>query len=150
MNNQNKFERSDVQHFISYLESIINRMTSNSANCKNWLLAIMAGCMAMQPTMKDVVDKIWLAYPLVVLFCILDAYYLGCEKYFRDMVRDFANEVRKEDNQYVSSLYKFRERKVCDDVVSILSGFCSIATWPFYGTLIVLVYLIDKGIISLV
>lgn len=53
-----KFENSAVQHFISYLEGIINRMASNSANCKNWLLAIIAGCMAMQPTMQAVVDKI--------------------------------------------------------------------------------------------
>lgn len=99
-----KFENSAVQHFISYLEGIINRMASNSANCKNWLLAIIAGCMAMQPTMQAVVDKIWFAYPLVALFCILDSYYLGCEMYYRQMVSDFVKEVRKDDERYVSHL----------------------------------------------
>lgn len=73
---ENNFEKSDVQHFISYLEGIINRMASNSADCKNWLLAIFAGCMAMQPSMQSAVDKICLAYPLVILFCLLDSYYL--------------------------------------------------------------------------
>lgn len=145
-----KFENSAVQHFISYLEGIINRMASNSANCKNWLLAIIAGCMAMQPTMQAVVDKIWLAYPLVALFCILDSYYLGCEKYYRQIVSDFVKEVRKDDERYVSHLYKFKERSVCDDVDAVLSGLTSIATWPFYGTIFVIAYLISNGVIKLV
>lgn len=145
-----KFENSAVQHFISYLEGIINRMASNSANCKNWLLAIIAGCMAMQPTMQAVVDKIWLAYPLVALFCILDSYYLGCEKYYRQIVSDFVKEVRKDDERYVSHLYKFKERSVCDDVDAVLSGLTSIATWPFYGTIFVIAYLISNGVIRLV
>ena len=141
----NNFEKSDVQHFISYLEGIINRMASNSANCKNWLLAIIAGCMAIQPSLQAAI-----AYPLVGLFCLLDSYYLGCEKYFRDMMGNFVKEVRKNDGQYVSSLYKFENRSIGDDIESVLLGFFSIATWPFYGTIVVLVFLIDRGVINLV
>ena len=143
------FENPAVQHFISYLEGIINRMAANSANCKNWLLAIIAGCMAMQPTMQVVVDKIWLAYPLVALFCVLDSYYLGCEKYYRQMVNDFVNEVRKKDKQYVPYLFKFEERSVCDDVCAVLLGLASIATWPFYVAIMVFAFLIDNGIVRL-
>ena len=141
-----KFEKSDVQHFISYLEGIINRMASNSANCKNWLLAILAGCMAMQAA----TEKIWLAYPIVILFCLLDSYYLGLEKYYRDKMRNFVEEARKDGNQYLENLYKFEERTVSDDFNAVLSGLSSFATWPFYGVIIAIVVLIDKGIISLV
>ena len=143
------FENPAVQHFISYMEGIINRMAANSANCKNWLLAIIAGCMAMQPTIQAVVDKIWLAYPLVVLFCILDSYYLGCEKYYRQMVSDFVKEVRKDGEQYVPNLYKFKDRSVCDDVDAVLSGLTSIATWPFYGTIMAIAILISNKVIDL-
>lgn len=146
----NNFEKSDVQHYINYLESIINRMASNSANCKNWLLAIIAGCMAMQPSIQSAVDKIWLAYPLVILFCFLDSYYLGCEKYFRNMMTDFVKKVRNNDSQYREKLYKFENRTIIDDIKSVVAGFFSIATWPFYGTIIIIVVLIDRGIISLV
>lgn len=100
--------------------------------------------------MQAVVDKIWLAYPLVALFCVLDSYYLGCEKYFRQMVGDFAEEVRKEDKLYVTHLYKFKERSVCDDVDAVLSGLISIATWPFYGIIMAIAYLISNGVIKLV
>lgn len=144
------FVNSEVQHYIDYLGNIINRMSSNSANCKNWLLAIIAGCMAMQPSMQEVTSKIWLAYPLVILFGILDAYYLGCEKYFRKKMGDFVEEVRKDGKQYLESLYKFEERTMCDDFNSVLYGLSSIATWPFYGVIIAIVFLIDKGVISLV
>lgn len=144
------FEKSEVQHFISYLEGIINRMASNSASCKNWLLAIIAGCMAMQPSMQAATEKIWLAYPLVILFCLLDSYYLGCEKYFRDVMGKFVNEVRKGNHQYVSSLYSFENRSICDDIESVLLGFFSIASWPFYGIIIALVFFVDKGVINMI
>lgn len=143
------FEKSDVQHFISYLEGIINRLASNSANCKNWLLAIFAACMAMQPSIQATTEKIWLAYPLVFLFCLLDSYYLGCEKYFRDMMSDFVKEVRRDGNQYIKSLYKFEKRTVSDDFNAVLVGLSSIATWSFYGVIFAIVVMIDKGAISL-
>ena len=143
------FEKSDVQHFISYLEGIINRLASNSANCKNWLLAIFAACMAMQPSIQATTEKIWLAYPLVFLFCLLDSYYLGCEKYFRDMMSDFVKEVRRDGNQYIKSLYKFEKRTVSDDFNAVLVGLSSIATWSFYAVIFAIVVMIDKGAISL-
>ena len=143
------FEKSDVQHFISYLEGIINRLASNGANCKNWLLAIFAECMAMQPSIQATTEKIWLAYPLVFLFCLLDSYYLGCEKYFRDMMSDFVKEVRRDGNQYIKSLYKFEKRTVSDDFNAVLVGLSSIATWSFYAVIFAIVVMIDKGAISL-
>lgn len=143
------FEKLDVQHFISYLEGIINRLASNSANCKNWLLAIFAACMAMQPSIQATTEKIWLAYPLVFLFCLLDSYYHGCEKYFRDMMSDFVKEVRRDGNQYIKSLYKFEKRTVSDDFNAVLAGLSSIATWSFYGVIFAIVVMIDKGAISL-
>ena len=144
------FENSEVQHYIDYLGGIINRMASNSANCKNWLLAIIAGCMAMQPSTQAVTSKIWLAYPLVILFGVLDAYYLGCEKYYRKKMGDFVDKVRTDGDQYSESLYKFEERTVSDDFDAVLSGASSIATWLFYGAIIVFAFLINNGIIRLV
>ena len=65
------------------------------------------------------------------------------------MMGDFVKEVRKEGNQYLGSLYKFEDRTISDDFNAVLYGLSSIATWPFYGVIIAIVVLIDKGIISL-
>lgn len=50
----------------------------------------------------------------------------------------------------MTHLYKFKERSVCDDVDAVLSGLISIATWPFYGIIMAIAYLISNGVIKLV
>ena len=78
-------------------------------------------------------------------FSIECSYYLGCEKYFRDVMGDFVKMVRQNDSEYVASLYKFEKRTVGDDVESVIRGFFSIATWPFYGAIVALVVLVERG-----
>jgi len=145
----NNFERPEVQHNISYLESIINRMASNSANCKNWLLAIIAAGAALQPTANAITDKVLFALIPTILFCILDSYYLGMEKCFRDIMSSFVNEARKSGNGYEALLYIFEKRTVCDDIFSVFKGFFSIATWPMYVVIVVVILLIHFRIIVL-
>lgn len=145
----NNFERPEVQHNISYLEGVINRMAANSANCKNWLLAIIAACAAIQPTAVAFKGKIlWTLVP-VVIFCLLDSYYLGLEQYFRDKMSAFVTEARKGGKEYEALLYKFEKRTVCNDISSVLNGFCSIATWPLYVFLIALILLVYTDVIAL-
>lgn len=40
-------EKSSVQAHISMMQSIINRMAANSANCKLWCITIMAAILAL-------------------------------------------------------------------------------------------------------
>lgn len=148
-NYNNNFERPEVQHNISYLEGIINRMAGNSANCKNWMLAIIAAGAALQPSADAIKDKILFALIPVILFCLLDSYYLGLEKYFREKMSDFVKEARNQGNAYEVKLYKFEKRTVCEDVCAVFSGFFSFATWPLYLTMVVVILLIHWGVIAL-
>ncbi len=145
----NNFERPEVQHNISYLEGIINRMSANSASCKNWLLAILAACAAVQPSVEAFRGKLLWALVPVVIFGILDSYYLGLEQYFRDNMSVFVREARKGENSYEALLYKFKKRTVCDDICAVACGFRSITTWPLYVTLAALILLIHFGVITL-
>jgi len=143
----NNFERPEVQHNICYLEGVINRMAGNSANCKNWLLAIIAAGAAIQPSAVVLKEKILWGLVPVVLFCLLDSYYLGLEQYFRNKMTIFVNEARKNDKDYESMLYKFEKRTVKDDMIAVFKGFFSLATWPIYTSLVVLILLVHYGII---
>jgi len=145
----NNFERPEVQHNISYLQDIINRMASNSNNCKNWFLAIIAAGAAMQPSMQAIVDKIAFVYIPLILFCLLDSYYLGLEKYYRDKMSAFVNKVRISGNGYEDLLYEFEKRTICDDACAVFKGLFSFATWPFYSVIFVIIILIQKGIVVL-
>ena len=53
-----KFNETD-RHFIGLLQDTINRMASNSANCKTWLLAIITAVVAFVATNKSAVNLLW-------------------------------------------------------------------------------------------
>lgn len=83
-NTKASFSSSEVQGFISQLDSIINRMANNSANVKNWLMTLLAAAIAIQWSQNNL-DKIsWLLVP-TVLFMLTDMYYLGMERRFKNM-----------------------------------------------------------------
>ena len=63
------------RHYISLLQENINRVASNSANCKTWLVTLVAAILALQLTSKELQSVLWVALGLIVLFYILDSYY---------------------------------------------------------------------------
>lgn len=83
-----KFNETD-RHFIGLLQDTINRMASNSANCKTWLLAIITAVVAFVATNKSAVNLLWIIVIVDVLFYLLDSYYLQLERNFRDLESDF-------------------------------------------------------------
>ena len=70
----------DDRHYISLLQESINRMASNSANCKTWLISLVAAIAALQLAKSDLRAILWVAVGLVLLFYLLDSIYLRIEK----------------------------------------------------------------------
>lgn len=77
------------QHYISLLQDNINRMASNSSNCKTWLITLIAAIFAISASKGDIVTYIWMAYIPTALFFFLDCFYLGAECRFRRIERRF-------------------------------------------------------------
>ena len=40
-------DKTDVHQYLQMLQDTINRMSSNSSNCKNWSLTIVAALLAL-------------------------------------------------------------------------------------------------------
>ncbi|MBO5629772.1 MAG: hypothetical protein J5965_11935, partial [Aeriscardovia sp.] len=40
-------DKTDVQQYLQMIQDTINRMSSNSSNCKNWALTIVAALLAL-------------------------------------------------------------------------------------------------------
>lgn len=68
-------------------------MANNSANAKNWLMTIVAAAIAIQWTQSQLQNVLWLLIP-TGLFMLTDMYYLGMERHFKDIQKDFIKEVR--------------------------------------------------------
>ncbi len=138
------FARSEVQGFISQLDSIINRMGSNSANAKNWLITLIAAVIAIQWT-QDQLDKIlWLLVP-TALFMVTDMYYLGMERHFKSLQKNFIKEVR-EGKDIKDNVYNIPKTSKCEQICNTICSFGSLSIWPFYffvvGCIFVVRYLI--------
>lgn len=124
------FARSEVQGFISQLDSIINRMANNSANAKNWLMTLVAAAIAIQWTQSQLQNVLWLLVP-TGLFMLTDMYYLGMERHFKDIQKEFIKNVRA-GNEIKDTVYKISKTTKCEQVCNTFSSIDSLSIWPFY------------------
>ena len=130
-----KFAECD-RHYISLLQENINRMASNSANCKTWLITLVAAITALQLAKNDLRSILWVALGLIVLFYVLDCYYLSLERKFIVLERDFISIVKAKTHEDGSSLtdglYSFDLDSVVDKNAKFWVALGSWSTWPFY------------------
>ena len=101
------FEKESVRHYISLLQENITRMASNCTSCKTWLITIVSALCALQLANNAIKGYLWIALIPTILFLVLDAYYLGQEKKFRDIEADFVEKI-KSGEDIMPVLYTFR------------------------------------------
>lgn len=128
-----KFLESD-RHYISLLQDAINRMATNSANCKTWLITLIAAILALQITADDLRGILWIALGLIILFYILDSYYLSLERKFRRLEKAFVNK-EKGENAPNTEIYSFDINSVKDEDTTVCCSMRSPSTRPFYLSL---------------
>lgn len=134
------FEKESVRHYISLLQENINRMASNCTNCKTWLITIVSALCALQLANDTIRRYLWIALIPTILFLVLDAYYLGQEKRFRDIEANFVGKI-KSGEDVMPELYTFmlaRKGKCC----YFWKGLLSPSTWVMYATVAMIIMLI--------
>ena len=72
-------ESASVQSYLSILQGTITRMASNSASCKAWCVTLVSAMLVLIAD-KEKPDYVWISVVPIVLFVVLDAYYLGLER----------------------------------------------------------------------
>lgn len=139
-NNVKDYLSESDRHYISLLQENINRMATNSANCKTWLVTLVAAILALQLTCGELRSILWIALGLIVLFYILDSYYLGLERKFINLEKQFVKEAMgKEQDGLTKGLYSFNIKSVTDDYATTCSSMKSPSTRPFYVILFVII-----------
>lgn len=75
-----------IKH-LEMIQGVINRMASNSFKLKGWAVTLAAGIFALAS--KDADKRYFLvAYVPVIVFWVLDSYYLLQERLYRDLYND--------------------------------------------------------------
>lgn len=124
-----------VQTHLGILQGVIERMAANSSAAKAWCIALVSAILVV------VADKARPEYSLlalmpVVLFCALDAYYLGMEKGFRKSYNTFVRKVHKGE-LVPEDLYSVEAEG--DSSSLQLDALKSFSVWGFYLVLVVMV-----------
>lgn len=122
-------EEYKIKH-LEFVQSIINRMSSNSFAIKGWTITVLSALMALCVGNNNE-HYILISCIPTMLFWLLDAYYLQQERKFRGIY----NSIVKSTYDFLPfemPINKFRKGEYC--------FFCvmwSKTIWPFYLLLLI-------------
>ena len=118
------------------MQGIIQRMASNSSNCKAWCVTLVAAVLVIVAD-KGKPEFAWIALLPTVIFACLDAYYLALEKAFRNSYTDFIKKLHNEKLEEKDLYSVLPKGKMSSLQYESLKSF---SVWGFYLSLSVLIY----------
>lgn len=141
-----------VKSHIDMLQGVISRMAKNSASCKSWAIPLVTAII-MLSLEKGIVPTTAALIPLI-LFYLLDCYYLGLERKFKDRQRDFIAKLNNGEDVSKEIYYSHSTddkywfiRRLCslwNQLFCTLDGMFSFSTTIVYGTLALSILIIGK------
>lgn len=78
---------------LNHLQAIITRLAGNSAQCKTWCLAIVSALFGFAGAARSDNTIAAAAIIPIVIFCLVDAAYLGREKAYRDLYNAVVSDI---------------------------------------------------------
>ncbi len=87
-------ESSAVQSHLTILQGVIQRMAENSRSCKVWCVTLVSAILVLVARTGEPRHAL-LALAPVMLFLLLDAYYLALERAFRKSYESFIAKLHK-------------------------------------------------------
>ncbi len=133
-----------VQAHLHIMQSVINRMASNSSSCKAWCITLVSAILVIVAD-KGKPNFAYIALLPTLLFLALDAYYLALEKSFRASYNDF---VRKVHSGLAVPDDLFAVQPKGSESMHQRSALASFSVWGFYGTLALLVAVAHSLVLS--
>lgn len=131
--------KEDIHKHLDILQTIIGRMASNSASCKNYCITLVGALLALEQVKKEG-SLIFLAFVPIIAFAFLDMYYLYLETFFRGQYNSFVTKWQTQENLEKTDLFAFDKSKTGWEAIKESAyQIRSLSTWPFYGFLFAVV-----------
>ncbi len=122
----------DKKEHLKMIADIITRMASNSFQLKSWTVSLISAILIFAD-FKNQICFIWIAYIPIIVFWLLDAFYLQLERKYRKLYslvqKDYINET---DN--VSCFDMNTQNIRVDNLFKIMF---SKSIWPIYTVILV-------------
>ena len=125
------FDSPSVQSYLTILQSVIARMATNSSSCKTWCVSLVSAIIVIVAD-KGKPDYVWISTIPIVLFLLLDSYYLSLERQFRSVYNDFIRKLHFGSATVDDVFFVAPRAGTGATSWDIIKAGGSIATWPFY------------------
>ena len=133
-----------VQSHLGIIQSVIQRMASNSTSCKAWCITLVSAVLVVVAG-DNKPEYALIALIPSLLFLTLDAYYLALEKMFRNSYNSFIKKLH-DDELTSNDLYAVSPE---GNILRIFLGSLrSFSIWPFYLTLIAMILIVKYFVIG--
>lgn len=122
---------------LELIQGVINRMAGNLFFLKGWAITLIAALFALSA--KDTNPKyIFIAYFPVIIFWILDGYFLSQERLFRDLYDD----VRKLDEKEIDFSMDTRKYRTNERNSWVCSMFSPTLLWFYLSLIVVMLFIV--------
>jgi hypothetical protein len=133
-----------VQAHLQIMQSVINRMATNSASCKAWCITLVSAILVIVAD-KGEPSFAYIALLPTFLFLALDAYYLALEKSFRASYNDFVKKVHA-GQAVPDDLFAVQPKG--SESAHQRAALASFSVWGFYGALAVFLEVARRLVLS--
>jgi len=130
-------DSSSVQSYLNILQGIITRMATNSASCKAWCVSLVSAILVVIAD-KNKPNYAWITLIPILLFFLLDSYYLGQERSFREIYNNFVKDLHTGEAG-TDKLFVLKPPRGMNVVNLLFSSSLSFSVYPFYLTLVLTV-----------
>ncbi len=135
-------ESPSVQSYLTILQGVISRMASNSASSKTWCIALVS---AIVVTTADKAEAEYVWVP-IVLFFLLDSYYLGLERTFRQRYNAFIEKLH-EGQATVEDVFIIAPAGAGSCLAGTAKAATSVSVWPFYVLLVAMLLIVKRFVL---
>lgn len=123
-----------IKH-LEFIQNIINRMASNSFLIKGWTVVLVSALFVLSGK-ESKVYFVYLAYFPVIIFWILDGYFLWQERLFRRLY----NDVRSLENSKID--FSLDTSKIREAEKSWMDAIFSITLLIFHSTVLLSIIIV--------
>ena len=146
MSKKVNFDSPAVQSYLTILQGVIGRMASNRAGAKIWCIALVSAVIIVMAD-KGEPRYVWITLVPVCLFFLLDAYYLGLERQFRDRYNDFIGKLL-DGNASVEDVFIVNPGGGFAGTMKAVWSACgSVSVWPFCAVLALMLLAVGMWIV---
>jgi hypothetical protein len=130
-----KHELNITQTHINTLQNIISRLSNYSANCKTWTITLVSALALVLLNEENEKYFFLLIFP-ILMFWIIDCYYLGLEKVFREIYDKFQIDLNSASKIESDIKFTLKGRRLNN----FFRAMISLSTTPIYFSLFILLY----------